>query len=217
MITIAASLLSADMGRLADEVRTVEAAGADWIHFDVMDGHFVPNLTFGAPVLRCLRAVTTLPFDAHLMVEDPERFLDAFAEAGATGVTVHAEACPRLPQVLADIRARKMRAGVSVKPATSLSVLEHVLEAVDLILIMSVNPGFGGQAFMPSVLPKLREARELITRSGRPIDLEVDGGIHPDIAPLVIEAGANVLVAGSAIFRSVNYREAIAALRGRAA
>jgi ribulose-phosphate 3-epimerase len=210
---IAPSILSADFGRLAEEVRAVAEAGADWIHVDVMDGRFVPNLTIGPPVVKALRRVTDLPLDVHLMIVEPERYVGAFAEAGADVITVHAEACPHLHRVLQQIRALGKRAGVSLNPHTPASVLEHVLAELDLILVMSVNPGFGGQSFIPAVLPKITRLREMIDASGAAIDLEVDGGIRAGTARQVVEAGADVLVAGSAVFGAERYDAAVRALR----
>jgi ribulose-phosphate 3-epimerase len=210
---IAPSILSADFGRLAEEVRAVAEAGADWIHVDVMDGRFVPNLTIGPPVVKALRRVTDLPLDVHLMIVEPERYVGAFAEAGADTITVHAEACPHLHRVLQQIRALGKRAGVSLNPHTPASVLEHVLAELDLILVMSVNPGFGGQSFIPAVLPKIARLREMIDASGAAIDLEVDGGIRAGTARQVVEAGADVLVAGSAVFGAEGYAAAVRALR----
>jgi ribulose-phosphate 3-epimerase len=212
-VKIAPSILSADFGRLADEVRAVEAAGADWIHVDVMDGQFVPNITLGPPVLRAIRKATKLPLDVHLMIADPDRYVDAFAEAGADFMSVHVEACTHLHRALQHIRHLGKRAGVVLNPATSESTIRYVLDSVDLVLVMSVNPGFGGQAFIESVLPKVRAIREMIDRSGRAIELEIDGGISPDTAALATAAGARVLVAGTAVFSHGSYATAIAALR----
>jgi ribulose-phosphate 3-epimerase len=212
-LRIAPSILSADFGRLADEVRAAEAAGADWIHVDVMDGRFVPNITLGPVVVKAIRAATRLPIDVHLMIVEPERYLDDFAHAGADGLTVHVEVCPHLHRTVQHVRLLGKRAGVVLCPATSEETIRYVIDAVDLVLVMSVNPGFGGQDFIPEVLPKVRRIRDLIDRSARPIDLEIDGGISADTAALATQAGARVLVAGSAVFSHPPYAEAIAALR----
>lgn len=220
-LLIAPSILSADFSRLGDEVRAIERAGADWVHVDVMDGRFVPNMTIGPLVVKALRPVTKLPLDTHLMIVEPERYVEAFAEAGADIITVHAEACTHLHRVLQQIRALGKRAGVSLNPHTPEDVLRYVLDLTDLVLVMSVNPGFGGQDFIPTVLPKLRALRAMIDASGRPIHLQVDGGIKPGTARQVIEAGADVLVAGSAVFGTPqapkDYAQSIAALRAEAA
>lgn len=199
-IRIAPSILSADFARLGDEVRAVTAAGADWIHIDVMDGHFVPNLTIGPMVVKALRAHTTLPFDVHLMIAPVDPFIAAFAEAGADIITVHPESGPHLHRTIQLIKSLGKRAGVSLNPATPIAAIEHVLGDIDLILVMSVNPGFGGQSFIASQLDKLRRLRALIDASGRPIDLEVDGGINVETARTAAAAGADVLVAGTATF-----------------
>ena len=194
MLKIAPSLLSADFARLGEEVKKVEAAGAHWLHFDIMDGHFVPNLTMGPLIVRALRKHSSLFFDVHLMIEKPERYFEAFAQAGADLLTVSAEACTHLHRVLQQIRALGVKAGVALNPATPLSVLEYVLDELDLVLIMSVNPGFGGQEFIPAVLPKIRQLKKIV--GDKAIEIQVDGGINAQTAPLVKEAGATVLVAG---------------------
>ncbi|WP_322801095.1 ribulose-phosphate 3-epimerase [Thermoflexus sp.] len=199
-VRIAPSILSADLACLARAVAEVVEAGADWIHVDVMDGHFVPNLTFGMPIVAALRRVTRLPLDVHLMIEAPERYLEAFARAGADRLIVHVEACPHLHRVIQGIRGLGLRAGVALNPATPLSALEEILPDVDQVLIMTVNPGFGGQAFIERMLEKVRRARRMIDALGRPIELEVDGGVGPENAPALVEAGATVLVAGASIF-----------------
>lgn len=213
---IAPSILSADLGRLADEVRAAEAAGADWIHVDVMDGRFVPNLTFGPGIVRAVRAATRLPVDVHLMILEPERHIEAFADAGADGLSVQVEASPHLQRTLHAIRQLGKRAGAVLNPHTSEETLRWVLPDLDLVLVMTVNPGFGGQAFLPSMLPKIRKVRELIDQSGYAIDLEVDGGIAPDTAHAVVEAGARVLVAGNSVFGQPDRSQALHALRAAA-
>jgi len=212
-IRIAPSILSADLGRLADEVRAAEAAGGDWIHVDVMDGRFVPNITLGPFVVRAVRQATRLPVDVHLMIVEPEKYIEAFAEAGADVISVHVEASTHLQRTLRRIRELKVRAGAVLNPHTPEDHLKYVLEDLDLVLLMTVNPGFGGQAFLPQVLPKIRAVREMIDRSGAAIDLEVDGGIAPSTAKAVVDAGARVLVAGNAIFGQADRAAAISALR----
>ena len=216
MIKIAPSILSADFGRLAEEVRAVDAAGADYIHVDVMDGRFVPNLTIGPVVVAAVRKATKLPLDVHLMIEDPDRYIEDFARAGADLIGVHVEACRHLHRVLQQIRGAGKRASVTLNPHSPLDSIQYVLENVDQVLIMSVNPGFGGQSFIPNVLPKIRALKAEIDERGLDVDIEVDGGIKPDNAATVAAAGANVLVAGSAIFGHPDYAAIIAAMRKNA-
>jgi len=212
-VRIAPSILSADFARLGEEIAAVEEAGADWIHVDVMDGRFVPNLTIGPPVVKAVRGVTKLPLDVHLMIVEPERYVDAFADAGADVLTVHAEASTHLHRVIQQIKARGCRAGVSLNPHTPEDVLRYVIADLDLVLVMSVNPGFGGQSFLPEILPKIRALRGMIERAGANVDVEVDGGVKPGTAGSVVSAGADVLVAGSAVFGQADYASAIDALR----
>lgn len=214
MVKIAPSILSADFSRLADEIARVESAGADWLHIDVMDGHFVPNLTLGAPVVAAIRKVTNLPLDVHLMVTNPAELVETFAAAGADWLTVHVETAPHLHRLIHQIRELGVRPGVVLNPATPIALLEEILPEVDLTLVMSVNPGFGGQKFISSSLNKIRRLKESITNRNLSALLEVDGGINPETAPQVIAAGADVLVAGSAVFGAPNLARMIEKLRG---
>ncbi len=213
MTTIAPSILSADFSRLGEEVRAVEAAGADWIHADVMDGHFVPNITFGPPVVAAVCRVTSLPVDVHLMIENPDAYIDAFADAGAALISVQVEACVHLQRTIARIRSRGIKAGAVLNPATPLSSLEWVAADLDYVLVMSVNPGFGGQAFIEASLPKLRALRHMLDERGLSPLVEVDGGVNADTIADVAACGVDVFVAGSAIYNEPDYARAIERLR----
>jgi len=216
MIKIAPSILSADFSRLGEEVRAIEKAGADYVHVDVMDGHFVPNITIGPLVVEAVRRVTTLELDVHLMIENPDRYIPDFAKAGADIIVVHAEACTHLHRSVQLIKSLGKRAGVSLNPATTLACLDYVLDDLDLVLLMTVNPGFGGQGFIPACLPKIEALRREIDRRGLKTELEVDGGVKTDNIGLIAAAGAEVFVAGSAVFGSTDYAATIAALRENA-
>jgi ribulose-phosphate 3-epimerase len=213
-VKIAPSILSADFARLGEEVRAIEAAGADYVHVDVMDGRFVPNITIGPVVVEAVRQSTHLPLDVHLMIVEPEKYLQDFAKAGANFLTVHVEVAPHLHRVLQQIRDLGARPSVVLNPSTPLSSIEDVISDVEMILLMSVNPGFGGQSFIPHTVDKVRRLRRMLESNGLSTNIEVDGGINPQTARQVVEAGANVLVAGTAVFGSKDYRSAIAALRG---
>ncbi len=214
---IAPSILSADFGRLGEEIRAVDEAGADWIHVDVMDGHFVPNLTIGPAVIRAARAATSLPLDVHLMIESPDAFIDSYAEAGADRIAVHVEACTHLHRTVAQVREAGARAGVALNPATPVAAIEPILGDVDQVVVMTVNPGFGGQKFIESVLPKISQIRRWIDERELAVELEVDGGVGPGSIGRVARAGANAFVAGSAIFHKPDYAATIAELRKEAA
>lgn len=215
MKKLSASILSADFGRLAEEVRAVELAGTDWIHVDVMDGHFVPNMTIGPDVVRAIRKVTTLPLDVHLMIEKPERYLEAFADAGADWLGVHVEAGKHLHRTIQNIKELGLKASVTLNPATPLCSIEYVLDEVDMILLMTVNPGFGGQKFIPAVLPKVRRCRQMIDERKSAALLQVDGGVHRGTIDDLVEAGVDVFVAGSAVFANGDYVQNVKILKQR--
>ena len=210
---IAPSILSADFSRLGEEIKAIEKGNADWVHIDVMDGHFVPNITIGPLVVASIRAITTLPLDVHLMIQDPDKYIEKFAEAGADIITVHVETSPHLHRSVQLIKDQDCKAGVSLNPATSLTTLDHILPDIDMVLIMTVNPGFGGQKFIPSMLPKIKQLRERILEQGLDIDIEVDGGVNPDTISKVAQAGGNIFVAGNAVFTTPDYGKTISELR----
>jgi len=210
---IAPSILSADFSRLGEEIAAIEKGGADWVHVDVMDGHFVPNITIGPPVVASLRKITKLPLDVHLMIQDPDKYIEKFAKAGADIITIHVETSPHLHRSVQFIKDQGCKAGVSLNPATSLATLDHILSEVDMVLIMTVNPGFGGQKFIPSVLPKIKRLREKISEKGIGVDIEVDGGVNINTISKVAQAGGNVFVAGNAVFTTPDYGKTISELR----
>ncbi|MBG9788207.1 MULTISPECIES: ribulose-phosphate 3-epimerase [Brevibacillus] len=215
MVKIAPSILSADFARLGDEIKDVERGGADWIHVDVMDGHFVPNITIGPLIVDAIRPITQLPLDVHLMIEEPDRYIAQFAKSGADYITVHQEACRHLHRTIHHIKEQGVKAGVVLNPATPIHTIEHVLEDLDLVLLMTVNPGFGGQKFIHSVLPKVRDLRYLLNERGLShVDIEIDGGVNAQTARLCEDAGATVLVAGSAVYNQTDRAKAIAEIRG---
>ncbi|MDW2876994.1 MULTISPECIES: ribulose-phosphate 3-epimerase [Bacillaceae] len=214
MVKIAPSILSADFSRLGEEIKDVERGGADYIHVDVMDGHFVPNITIGPLIVEAVRPITKLPLDVHLMIENPDKYIEAFAKAGADYITVHAEASRHLHRTIHLIKSYGVKAGVVLNPATPAEALKHIIQDIDMVLLMTVNPGFGGQKFISSVLPKIRQVKEMAAEQGLDLEIEVDGGVNEETAKLCIEAGANVLVAGSAVYNQKDRAKAIAALRG---
>jgi ribulose-phosphate 3-epimerase len=214
MVKIAPSILSADFSKLGEDIKDVENGGADYIHVDVMDGHFVPNITIGPLIVEAIRPVTKLPLDVHLMIDNPDQYIEVFAKAGADFITVHVEACRHLHRTIHYIKSFGVKAGVVLNPATPVDTIRHVIEDIDMVLLMSVNPGFGGQAFIPEVISKIKHVKELIDEKGLTVEIEVDGGVNESTAKLCIEAGATVLVAGSAIYNHKDRAKAIAALKG---
>lgn len=214
MIKIAPSILSADFAKLGEEIKDVERGGADYIHIDVMDGHFVPNITIGPLIVNAIRPHTSLPLDVHLMIENPDQYISEFAEAGADIITVHVEACPHLHRTIQLIKSHGVKAGVVLNPHTPVATIEHILEDIDMVLLMTVNPGFGGQKFIDSVLFKIRQVANMIQERQLNVEIEIDGGVNPETAKLCIDAGANVLVAGSAVYNQEDRGAAIAAIRG---
>jgi ribulose-phosphate 3-epimerase len=214
MVKIAPSILSADFSKLGEEIKDVEIGGADYIHIDVMDGHFVPNITIGPLIVEAIRPITKLPLDVHLMIDNPDQYIEAFAKSGADYITVHFEACKHLHRTIQFIKSFGVKAGVVLNPATPVESIKHIISDVDMVLLMSVNPGFGGQAFIPEVLDKIRTLRKMIDDKGLQVEIEIDGGVNEETAKLCMEAGATVLVAGSAVYNQKNREQAIAALRG---
>ncbi|MBT2699983.1 ribulose-phosphate 3-epimerase [Neobacillus sp. C211] len=214
MVKIAPSILSADFSKLGEEIIAVEKGGADYIHVDVMDGHFVPNITIGPLIVEAIRPITKLPLDVHLMIENPDQYIEAFAKAGADFITVHVEACRHLHRTVQNIKSFGIKAGVVLNPATPVESIQHIIGDIDMVLLMSVNPGFGGQKFIPEVLPKIRKVKEMAEQKGLDIEIEIDGGVNSETAKLCMEAGANVLVAGSAIYNEEDYAKAISQIRG---
>jgi ribulose-phosphate 3-epimerase len=214
MVKIAPSILSADFAKLGEEIIEVEKGGADYIHVDVMDGHFVPNITIGPLIVDAIRPVTKLPLDVHLMIENPDQYIEAFAKAGADYITVHVEACRHLHRTIQHIKSFGIKAGVVLNPATPVDSIQHIIGDIEMVLLMSVNPGFGGQKFIPGVLPKIRAVKAMAEQKGLDIEIEIDGGVNPETAKLCIEAGATVLVAGSAIYNQEDYAKAISLIRG---
>ncbi|MCM3600234.1 ribulose-phosphate 3-epimerase [Robertmurraya korlensis] len=214
MVKIAPSILSADFSKLGEEIKDVERGGADYIHVDVMDGHFVPNITIGPLIVEAIRPITKLPLDVHLMIDNPDQYIEAFANAGADYLTVHVEACKHLHRTIHYIKSFGVKAGVVLNPATPVQTIEHVIEDIDMVLLMTVNPGFGGQKFIEQVLPKIRQVKELVDKKGLSVEIEVDGGVNEETARKCVEAGANVLVAGSAIYNEKDRKQAIEKIRG---
>ena len=213
MVKIAPSILSADFANLAKEIKDVESGGADYIHVDVMDGHFVPNITLGPMIVKAVRPITDLPLDVHLMIENPDQYIEAFAEAGSDYITVHAEATPHLHRTIQLIKSRGIKAGAVLNPGTPVDMIKHVIEDLDMVLLMTVNPGFGGQSFIQSVVPKIREVHELAQQFNPSLEIEVDGGITAETAKVCADAGATVFVAGSAIYNKEDRKQAISAIR----
>ncbi|WP_010282533.1 ribulose-phosphate 3-epimerase [Bacillus timonensis] len=213
MIKIAPSILSADFAKLGEEIKDVENGGADYIHVDVMDGHFVPNITIGPLIVDAIRPITKLPLDVHLMIDNPDQYIPAFAKAGADFLTVHVEACPHLHRTIQLIKAHGVKAGVVLNPATPVDTIKHIIEDIDLVLLMTVNPGFGGQKFIHSVLPKIEEVAGMVNEKNLNVEIEVDGGVNEETARLCVRAGANVLVAGSAIYNQEDRKAAIEKIR----
>ncbi|MGI8384507.1 ribulose-phosphate 3-epimerase [Robertmurraya sp. P23] len=214
MVKIAPSILSADFSKLGEDIKDVERGGADYIHVDVMDGHFVPNITIGPLVVEAIRPITKLPLDVHLMIENPDQYIEAFANAGADYITVHVEACKHLHRTVHYIKSFGVKAGVVLNPATPVQTIEHVIDDIDMVLLMTVNPGFGGQKFIEGVLPKIRQVKDLVDKKGLSVEIEVDGGVNEETARKCVEAGANVLVAGSAIYNEKDRKKAIEKIRG---